>query len=407
MNSKFLLLIFLFLFVLLPFVHSLELKSVKYEYLKNEIIMIDGNSESNVAMKIYATSGGKKIFDGVVKTDVNGTFEQRIRTDCSFPSGEYRIEAKTPYDSFSDSIFVKNSRECGFLTLAFVSPSPTTYRRTESFDVSVKITDSGKPINNAKVFFWDLDGKQQKLELKGNGIYSFESYKIPFNSKLSNWELMVTAIANTPLGVYGGENKVNLLIAQGAINVNIVKPKASEFSFGEPFELIINPLYPSGEKILNGQARIKVGEKSFDLKETSSGEYSVVFATDDLNNAVLKIDLVVQDNEGNSGTQTIALTPTGYWFWFLQRNAIFYIFPLLFVAYLVFLSYRQGRVSYKKITLEKKKTKFLELKKKLQDDYFNKSLISREIFNEQTQNLDSELAEIEQKLEETKKKQRV
>lgn len=406
MNSKFLIII-LFLFFL-PFAFSeFSLHSSKYDYAKNEIIIIDGNSSSNVSMSIFATNGSKKIFEGVVKTDNNGTFEHRIKTDCSFPSGEYKIEAHTPYDSASATIFLKNSRECAFLTVTFVSPSPTIYRRTESFDVTVKVADSGKIINNAKVFFWDLDGRQQKLAFKGDGIYSFESYKIPFDSKLFDWQLMVAAIANTPNGTFGGENSVILSLKQGSININVAKPKASEFSFGQPLELVVNPLYPSGEKILNGSARIKVGEKSFDLKESLPGEYSVVFPTDDLNNALLKIDLFVQDAQGNSGESSIALEPSGYWFWFLQRNAIFYIFPLLFIAYLVFLSFRQGRVSYKKIALEKKKTKLLELKKKLQDDYFNKSLITRETFNEQSDNLDSELAEIEEKLQEMQKKQRV
>ena len=404
-KSIFVILIFLLIF---PIAFAeLSLRTSKFEYSKGEIIIIDGNTSSNVSLKVYATNGNKKIFDGIVRRDENRAFEQRLRTDCSYPSGEYKIDATIQEDSSTQTIVVKSSRECAFLTVAFLSPSPTVYKRTESFDVSVKVTDSGKIINNAKVFFWGLDGGQQRLAFKGEGIYSFESFKIPFDSKLFDWQLMVTAIANTPSGTFGGENTVMLSLVNGAIDIDVVKPKAKEFSFGQPLELIINPKYPSSENVFGANARAVIGEKSFNFAEVSAGEYVLSIPTDDLNNAVLKIDLIAVDSVGNSGQSTISLEPSGYWFWFLQRNAIFYIFPILFIAYLVFLSWRQSRASFKKISLEKKKTKMLELKKKLQNDYFNQGIISRETYNEQAENLDGELGEIEQKLLELKKKQEV
>jgi hypothetical protein len=180
-----------------------------------------------------------------------------------------------------------------------------------------------------------------------------------------------------------------------------------EFQYGSVIELQLKPVYPNNTPVENAIVEVEAFGSKFKPEKEENGVYFISFPSKDLGNELVNFVVNASDSAGNTGSKTITLTPVGYWVYFLQNNAIFYVFPVLFLAYVLFLSLREVKSFFSKTRLKRRKKKLGILIKKLQEDYFNKRVISHELYRKQAENYEAELDEIETKLLELEKKQKI
>ncbi len=397
------LLFFLFLF---SFVFSLSFELSQGSFTKGEFFDVNGFSSGSVNIFVSAFPGEKKVFEAVVQPDENNFFFFRRFIPCTDPLGDWTISFFDSNETIEKMFNVKSSVKCEYLRVNFIDPSSSSYYRTEKFDVRVKITDAGKNVENAEAYFWDFNGNKKRLYNQGNGIYFFEDIGIPVDAEIKEFELMVTAVSGTK-EKNGGSNKVSFEVRSVPITLEVIKPAVREFNFGQSLEIIVKPVYPDGSLAFDAVVRAEYNSEKYTLKEKENGEHYIIIATEDLNAEIFYVNLLVEDAFGNTGSLSLNLEPKGHLYYIIAQNAIVYVFPVLFIIYVIFVSFKEGRTFVNRLLLKRKRKKLLILMKKLQDDYFNKQLIARTVYLEQYDDYKHELDGIEQKIYSLEKKQEI
>ncbi len=398
------LMVLVFLVFFFSFCFSLSLSVEKGSFSKGEFIDVNGFSSGKLSLFFIGISGNKEILYSEVQPDVNGFFSFNHFISCTAPAGEWKIIAVDELEEKEIRFSVNSSVECEYLRVDFINPSSSSYFRTQKFDVRVKVTDAGKAVDNAEVFFWDFQGKKKRLYFEGNGIYFFEEVMVPVNAEIKKWNLMVTAVSGGK-EKDGGSNIVFFDVKTAPIKIEVISPTIKEFDFGKPLNLKVLPKYPDDSIISEAGLWIEINDERINLEQDSSGVFYAIVPTEDFNAEVLYINIFAQDSYGNLGNISLDLEPKGHLYFYIAQNAIVYIFPALFIFYVVFVSFKEGRTFVNRIILKRKRKKILILMKKLQDDYFNKQMISREVYLEQYEDYKNNLDQLENKMTELKKKQ--
>jgi len=410
----FLLLLFFLFILLIQGFNALSIQTDKDSYFKGDQIKIQGQAVEYLELSITATKGNKEIRNLKAGPGIKELYSFSYNSSCLDPEGEWLLTARDANTTETKKIYVSSSPEpgknyCQFLKIKFLSPSPTKYIRTSSLNISVEITDAGIPVSKAEAYYWDLEGRKNKLFFVGNGIYSMkdQNYFIKPDAMTGEAEITVIAQAFAEDKFHGGEQPIQIKIENAAINLEIKKPLGNDFIYGSPIRIELEALYPDGSKPINATVKFSYGkEQNIDFNKTKDFYWSEI-PSFNLKNELIAIEIKAEDQFGNKGKTTLNLSPLGYWYFILQQNAIFFIFPALFIIYISYLSIKEARIFIERIRLQRRKRKLIELKKKLQDDYFNKQLISRQIFYQQSENYDSELDQIEERLQDLAKKQEI
>ncbi len=394
-------------FVLLLFfasmAFSLNVVIPKGSYVKGEFLDFTGFASGNAEITFIGVEGNKNIGSLVASTDSNGFFSFNYFIPCTDPAGDWKMIVSDEKEKKEFFFRVNSSVQCEFMRVDFIEPSSSSYFSTQKFDVRVKITDAGNEVNNAESYFWDFNGNKRRLYFEGNGIYAIEGIEVPLNAVKGNWNLMVTAVSGGK-EKNGGSNVVSFEVRSVPIRVNVVNPAVNEFSFGQPLELKVKPLYPDGSDASVTRVWAEFNGQKIDLKE-EQGFFSAVIDTADFNAEVLYISIFAEDSFNNSGSVSLNLEPKGQLYFFIAQNAVVFLFPVIFVFYVLFVSVKEGRIFFNRTMLKRKRKKLLILMKKLQDDYFNRQIISREIYMQQYDDYKAELDAIESQMNELKSKQ--
>ncbi|MEW6295009.1 MAG: hypothetical protein AB1467_01795 [Candidatus Diapherotrites archaeon] len=404
----------LFITFIIPGINSLTIQTDNKTYFKGDQIKIEGQAVEFAELNITGTKGNKEIRSLKAGPGIKEFYSFTYNISCLDPEGEWLLTVRDANTTETKKIYVSSSPEpgknyCQFLKIKFLSPSSTTYIRTSSLNISVEITDAGIPVSNAEAYYWDLEGRKNRLSFVGNGIYSLRdlNYYIKPDALTGQAEITVIAQALVSDKFHGGEQSLPINIEPAAIDLEIRKPIGNDFIYGSPIRIELDAVYPDGSSPKNATVKFSYGkEQDIDLNKTK-GFYWAEIASYNLKNELLTIEIRAGDQFGNKGKTTLNLNPLGYWYFILQQNAIFFIFPALFIIYISYLSVKEARIFIDKIRLQRRKRKLVELKKKLQDDYFNKQLISRQIFYQQSENYELELDQIEERLQDLAKKQEI
>ncbi|MFH1663200.1 MAG: hypothetical protein ABH986_00005, partial [archaeon] len=236
----------LFFLLLISGAFALTIGVPKGGYSKLEFIDINGIASGELVEVIVTSSpGNKEVFSDSVKADSNGIYFLRHFISCIDPAGDWKITVTDRAGTEERIVYVSSSVECEYLRVDFIDPSSSSYFRTQKFDVRVKITDAGTPVNNAEAYFWDFEGKKTRMYFEGNGIYFFDEVEIPVNAQTEKMNLMVASLAGGK-ETAGGSNVVVFDVRLVPIKIELINPVVEEFDFGQPLELKVKPVYPDG-----------------------------------------------------------------------------------------------------------------------------------------------------------------
>lgn len=402
--KKFLLFGFIFIFCL-SYVFSLEYEINQGSFSKGDFVELTGTAKGEVSIVFTANPGNKEINSFVSQVDSNGSFSFKYFISCTDPAGDWTLVLSDADDSVERMFSVSSSVECEYLKVDFISPSSSSFFRKDVFDVRVKVTDAGNPIDNAEVYFWDFEGKKNRMYPELNGVYYFEKVVIPLDAELKKTSLMVLALS-AGKEKRGGSNVVSFEVRKVPINIEVISPLVKEFTFGKPLDLKVRPVYANDKSIVeNADISIEFNNEKFKLEQEGDGVYSKLILTEDFNSEIFYVNVVANDSFGNSGSISLDFEPKGFLYFYIAQNAIVYVFPILFVLYILFVSFKQGKIFVKRLLIKRKRKTLIILMKKLQDDYFNNQLISREVYSQQFEDYNRELTAIENELAELERKQ--
>ncbi len=402
LKNKILFVFFLFFFV--SFVSSLSVELPKGSYEKGEFMDLNGSSTGKINFLVYALPGNKTVLNAVIEPDEKGFFSFKHFISCNDPSGDWVVLVKDQEEEKELRFRVNSSVKCEYLRVDFISPASSSYFRTQSFDVRVKVTDAGISVNNATVYFWDFNGNKIRMYFEGNGIYYYENINIPVDAAIEKKGLMVTALSGTK-EKNGGSNIVSFNVRLVPIKIQLIKPLINEFNFGSPLILEVKPIYSDNVSVPDAKVWVEYNNEKFNLQKNESGNYFIVISTEDLNAEIFYVNVLAEDQYFNSGNLALSLEPKGHLYYFIAQNAIVYIFPVIFIFYVIFVSFKEGKTFVRRIFYKRERKKLLILMKKLQDDYFNKQIISRDVYLEQYENYNRELDKLENRMTELKNKQ--
>ncbi len=404
-SEKFLFFVFFLLFF--SCVSGLSYEINQGSFSKEQFIDLNGFSSNEVSITLTAFPGNKEIDSFLVQPDENNFFSFKYFISCIDPAGSWTLILDDGEETIERMFSVDSSVRCEYLRVDFISPSSSSFFRKDVFDVRIKLTDAGENVANAEVYFWDFDGFKRRMYFEGNGIYFFEGVEIPVDVELKQTELMVVASSGKKEN-FGGSNTFSFEIRKVPINIELIHPLVKEFNFGKPLNLRIKPVYSAdGSLVIEPDVWIEFNSQKKKLQVDSGGIFSLMIPTEDLNSEIFYVNVFVEDPYGNSGEKTFDFEPKGYLYFYIAQNAIVYIFPILFVIYIFFVSFKQGKIFLSKLFLKRKRKKLLILMKKLQDDYFNRQIISRNVYSEQYEDYKNELDALENELIELQKKQEI
>jgi len=158
-------------------------------------------------------------------------------------------------------------------------------------------------------------------------------------------------------------------------------------------------VYPDGGTVTNASVVVTANYQLLSLKGEGLGIYSARFVPEVSEEELVEIRVEAKDAAGNSGQKRLNLKPSGYWMHVVKENAVFYFFPLLFIFYILLLTVKEIRFFLGRTGLRGKKQQLLLLKKKLQEDFYAKNVVSKQTYDLRNAELNTELNEVRAKLD--------
>ncbi len=363
---------------------------------KGQILKISGAAKEFV--EIRATNEEREVFSYKEFLKDANSFSYEREITFLDPKGTWRIAAKDAEQEFVNDIIVNPTRESEYLVVVFNSPAPTTYLRGTTIEINVKIMDAGSAVLDSMVYFWDVKGQKLKLEGKGDGTYGLP-YKIPLDAKLGDWELKITAKKDREGENFGGESAVQMKIDSAPIGIEIVEPKIEEFELGQDIEFKLKLNYPNNEPVTNAVISASANLNIIPFTEEGNGIYIGKFSDIIKEQELLKVEINAKDVYENKGSVQKTLKPVGNWTNLLKENFVFYLFPAIFIFYILSLTFKETNYFFSRSLLRSQKQRLLLLKKNLQREYYQERKIEEGYFSSKNAECDSKLNEIRVKLE--------
>ena len=371
----------------------------KLDFDKGEYLEVTGTADTNVTITIL--NEGRMVFKRSVLLD-GKNFALSHKIDLLDPSGPWEITVGDGNTQITKEVSVSQTRESAFLAVTFLSPTPTFFKRTDSIDIILRITDVGQPVDAALVYFWGIDGGKINIPHRDEAIYSY-TYRIPENAELGEWGIKAVSFSRREIASIGGESTINVIIQPIQLAAKDFEPVERDFYFDSPLNLRVGFFYADDTTLMDGNvvAVLSQGIRSWELpmQLDEAGYFFVSIPTSALENKVLNVVVKANDGLGNSSEQFVQFEPQGYLSHFLRKNALFIGLPLIFLIALTVFWYKKSRVFLHKKDLLTGQKKFISLKKKNQQNYFKNRSISRSVFDKNEAEIDIKLRHIELELE--------
>jgi hypothetical protein len=371
---------------------TLEVKEDSFE--KGDRIVIRG--KANVEVEVTAYNEERIVFSEKVPVEGSG-FYLEYETSFTDPTGEWRIVAEDGLNSKEELVTVSETRESSFLSLVFLSPAPTTFRRTETIEVSVKVSDAGSPLSEAQVYFWGADGDKISLSHTGEGIYS-KTYRIPEDGISGPWNLTAVASHRKIGETIGGEGKIALYVEKSPLTIVLVDPVNLEFYFDKPVEIKVNVLYYDESTMSDGNVLVGLSQVndygSFPMKLSKDGLFTVSVPLMLFENQILSVHFEASDIYGNSSDQIIGFEPRDYLIYLIKANILIIGVVIIVLAGSAFLVFTKTKTHLDKKTLFAEEKRLYALKKKNQKNYLVERSITRVDFDKRDAELDVQIRDV-------------
>ncbi len=327
---------------------------------------------------------------------VSGRFLMPMRVPMNLPYGVWRVVAQSPTEKKEASLEVSQSRESAFLLVVFHRPEKKEVRRKQEIEITVEITDSGKPVSGARVNFWGARGEKLQLKDAGNGFYNTE-YEMPFDAEQGNFELAVAAEVESKGVFFGGESRAVLSVQNALVEIELLEPKKRGLGIGEKTVFSVSAMYNGIEKLNNPRVFLVAGDKNFEFR--NDGERFFLQTSFDASFAGERmIKIVAFDAAGSFGEKEFVFV--------VQENPFrsfgIMLFVVIILAMALFLYWPFLRHSFWEKSEKKdlgKRREFIEKSiDSLKKRYYGGKIMDKSAYREKLAEMEKELREIGAKL---------
>ena len=283
-----------------------------------------------------------------------------------------------------------------YYTVAFTSPvSGSTHSRGENIIVSVKVTEGGANIENAKVTSNTPTGENIVLDNIAPGTYS-RTYAIGWGNPTGDWSISVEGTKTADGTFKAGGSWINVKIVSATLGVSLLSPTRTRFEVGENVVVRAKIIYPTGEPIENASVKINTptGENLV-LVHEENGIYRASHALGSQDIGAWSMAVTASDSYGNSGSRTsiIDVTPVevpGFLarYWWAMLSAIFAVG--IASAYAARGKMRVGKLR----DIQREMKEIPRLKREAAIKYFKEGTISRGAYDKMIKEYDARMDEL-------------
>ncbi|MAG21841.1 MAG: hypothetical protein CL943_00860 [Candidatus Diapherotrites archaeon] len=364
------------------------------EYLKGETITISGTCSEQVQISLLNLD--RKIFEESAEC-LGFRYEASYQTSFSDPSGFWNATAMEGEVEKNKKFRVLPTKESQFYVIIFLSPSEPGQARTSELDILVRVTDAGQDVDNADVFTWTAEGEKIQLEEIGSGNYRL-LYNVPVNADLGRWALVITAEKNVEGEMFGGENTSQLTIENAPIAIEVLEPATKTVQAGSELSIKVSANYENGKLLANPIASVQFNGDSFEMDDGGAGNFAYSLPLELEDTGAKKVLVNLEDEFGNENTITINLSVVSSPFAGLLE--LLPVLVVLIVAGIIFAVFLLPKLRAKESesSLENRRNALEKELKKLQDNYFNKGNIKKEVYNKKKEKIETELVEVRKRL---------
>lgn len=369
---------------------ALSVKAERDEFSKGEEIVLSGNCNNRV--EIYFLNSEREIARGQAEClDEQYSFSHEI----SFldPAGIWWAWAEEGAAKRKVQLKVNATRESQFYLITFLSPSEESYFRGQDINISVRITDAGQNVEQAKANTWDSEGKKLEMLHFGNGVY-LVNYRIPENANIEDWAIVVTAEKNK----FGGERRINVSVEKAPIAINIIKPEFKNFEVDSTLEVEIALTYLNGQPVEGASVEMLFGEERMEMLPQGNGVFTQSIELERGDLGAKKIAIMVVDSQDNdTNTQLDIIVSDSI---ISSAITLIPIAAVLVVIALVVIFVVKPMLKEKEDVsgLKKQEKRLEEQITKLQKDYFAWGRVSKEYYNGKSVELQAKLSDVKKKL---------
>ena len=395
MNKNNVILTVLMFLIFLTLVNALTFNLNPSEITKEEIIQMHGDCDEG-SIKIYADNYDRFVFEKSLECDDSGKYFAEYEVSFLDPEGYWNIYSEQNNELKSETVLIKPTKKSKFLVITFLSPGKESYYKNEYLDLSVKITDAGNIVEDAKVIFWDLHDERQKLEYQKDGIYSVE-YTIPLDTDTTEWQIRITAEQENEDEKIGGEAKLNIEIENAKFKINVLKPDKPSIETGSQLIVEAEITYLNNKEF-DGKAKVQIGDHEFSLDKKTNNVYSgTMFVSDEYLESE-SIIISIEDKFGNSANKEINLLVTSGFFSSLLSETGYLIAGLVLIIIFGLFVYPKVKTKLETNNLKKEKKILNSQIRELQKDYFERNKMPKKTYNKKLAEFELRLAEIEKTL---------
>ncbi|MDD5163814.1 MAG: hypothetical protein PHD95_06460, partial [Candidatus ainarchaeum sp.] len=347
---------------------------------------------------------GKSVFNSVFASDVNtGAFSFSYPVSLLGKLGEYSllitgIDGNGNKAFFQRAFEVKEKVFAKKLSIAIEPLQKESFGRGEEVPLVIAISDeSGNGVEKAEAFVEVFGQKTRFFEFEP-GKYSV-SLVIPFSAKEGENSFSVSAAKKDGSLIVAEATATGKIVVEKTTPIiETILPKDDFFQIGDIIEFEILAYYPDKSKVVDAKAFVLVNAKEIPLRQAEPGRFvgSYAFSEEDVGSPFVSIK--VADSYGNVVSVEKKVSVIGESFsYVLARNALQLIAVLAIAAALFFFVFR-GALARSFATSKKKNISLAEARiRELQENYFQKGLMSRAQY-------ESEMQKLSEKLEKAKRR---
>jgi len=375
----------------------------KSSYVKNERVLISGSVKNARGEFVSGTASLLINNETVLLSVINGFFNASYLTNVIDPSGVWDLVFLYG-DSFNNtgrsdsSINITSPSEGTYYTVDITSPLRGAVNRGDRVTITSQVMLGSTLVSDAYVYALMPDGSKAELSGIDDGVYS-SSVTISNDALIGNWNLDVIASK----GSFSGVSRVKMYVSVTEIDLEVLSPTKTSFSLGDDVVIIVKASYPDGAPVLLPSINVSVGSDNVPLLNNGDGVYSSVYSIGQMSD--FNILMKVTDESNNFANESVTILVSGTSPLYYFKSYPYIIWPL--IGGLVFGGFLLASNLFRCKSLSGlniKKDKIIELKKCMQDEYFNKKSMSRERYNELVCKYDSELQAVNDKMMKAKKK---
>lgn len=359
---------------------------------KQDVLRVEGECSQTVLVQV---EWQQKTVLEITGECNNNRFGLSIPVSFLVPTGELTLFVSENTQTVHQTVLILPSRESAFLSISLISPVERSMMRGQTDTIRVTVLDGSTPVSDAKIRAWDFENQSLEFESKGTGVFE-AVIRVPLDAPVGAWNLTVLA-STADETTAGGEQSFEIPISKASIGIELPENAPTQFSANQPVRIRFQVKYATGSLVLNPAISAQLDNQPIPVIQQGDW-FELTVPGNRVKNGLNKVSVVATDSAQNSGDKTIEFfvvrdfsSEVSEW---LPIIGLSLVLVLLVATQII------PRVRSKKAwkAMKKRRQQIETELALLQKEYFEANTVSKEAFDQKTNALLAEAAELDKKI---------